>query len=726
MPNGPTSQQLRSWYKSFSEILLKNADIDVNLPEALGLIKNIQVTKWDTTNPETPDVTVTYAYLPQGGNEPVVPAPQDARSQQYQDWLIDALKPAVTNEQIRQLYNMSREGTLMIAVPEKGLKDIQMVYTDPDGKITMSQPASVYRDGGNNKLPAEEQIPDMPVKPASSLKPEDYNIPSRPVAPAQPANMHPGFWSWLGDLLGMDTDYTKLKNYELAMSAYEEEAAQWDEDLIEKQSYTVTNKETNEVVEVAYDEYRLARYEHEQYAQQLEVFKFNPLGKFSAIANSAAKLGEEEEFWVCERISAKSNFLHTPRGKEREALNNINDMVRFDERTDSWVHNWIGHDGVPSKVTEWLPTFRVDDLQLTQLELPKAPGFDQMSADGQAAYMKEMAGLFDLAALGAISHPDIIAKELKPGCTADETAFIIFTPMLNDMFTSGRSNPTEYFKYIEPARAKALDAMTAYTQGDKGPLGELLGCCMRQVLRDCAQLSDLSARAINDTYLVGKLYNVLQDPDLLKASGLNENELQEARANMELYQIMRQGLQAQKDILDHSFEKRTLTPEELQKAAQDVMICHSTMLSLHDGCKESEANAQNSEEYVNLTTNLLNGDFSKMSAKGGRVQGDKREASPYEIASNRLNLLITYLPANKFTMQLADKNWVNQYKQAIMDQSDMSKIGEMSRDELRNIFSKNNSEIASTLMSSSKPKAPELKAPEQQVQKQAEAGVIPG
>ena len=206
MPTGPNDRQLREWYKNFSETLLKNADIDVTNPKHLGLIKNIQVTKCDTTNPETPDVTVTYAYLPQGGNEPVVPAPQDARSQQYQDWLRDALKPAVTNEQIRQLYNMSREGTLMIAVPEKGLKDIQMVYTDPDGKITMSQPASVYRDGGNNNLPADDRIPDMPVKPASSLKPEDYNIPSRPVAPAQPANMHPGFWSWLGDLLGMDTD----------------------------------------------------------------------------------------------------------------------------------------------------------------------------------------------------------------------------------------------------------------------------------------------------------------------------------------------------------------------------------------------------------------------------------------------------------------------------------------------------------------------------------------
>ena len=297
MPKGPTSQQLRKWYKDFSEILLKNADIDVTNPKHLGLIKNIQVTKWDTTNADKPDVQISYAYA----SESAVPFSDTANTNQHAQWLSENLKPADTDEQILRLYNMSQEGTLMLSSYAVGISDIRMVYTDPDGKITMSQPASVYRDGGNNKLPADDRIPDMPVKPASSLKPEDYNIPSRPVAPVKPANMHPGFWSWLGDLLGMDTDYTKLKNYELAMSAYEEEAAQWDLDLIEKQSYTVTNKETNEVVEVAYDEYRLARYEHEQYAQQLEAFKFDPLGKFSAIANSLKDLPERQQFWVKER-----------------------------------------------------------------------------------------------------------------------------------------------------------------------------------------------------------------------------------------------------------------------------------------------------------------------------------------------------------------------------------------------------------------------------------------
>lgn len=374
----------------------------------------------------------------------------------------------------------------------------------------------------------------------------------------------------------------------------------------------------------------------------------HPLGKFSAIANSVKDLPVQQQFWAKEHESVKSDFNKTPRGKGREALNEVKKMLRFDERTDSWVHNWIGHDGIPSKVLEWHPTFRVDNLQLTQLELPKAPGFDQMSAGDQAAHMKDMAGLFDLAALSAMSHPDIISKELKPGCTADETAWVIFSPMLNDMFTHGRDNPTEYFKYIEPARA-----------------------------------------------------------------------------NMELYQIMRQGIQAKKDILDHALEKRTLTPEELQKAAQGVLFCQSVMMGLRDGYKESENAAYASDEYVELSTKLLDSNFSKMTGRA-RVQGEKTEATPYEIANNRLNLLITYLPANKFTLQLGNKNWLNQYKQAIMDKTNVPNVGNMSRSELLGLFSKNNNEIAATLMPSSKLKAPAQNAPEVQVQKQAEAGMLPG
>lgn len=185
----------------------------------------------------------------------------------------------------------------------------------------------------------------------------------------------------------------------------------------------VRESETGKTRHVRYEEYRQACAEHDRFNEPLDALMSHPLGKFSAIANSVKDLPVQQQFWAKEHESVKSDFNKTPRGKGREALNEVKKMLRFDERTDSWVHNWIGHDGVPSKVLEWHPAFRVDNLQLTQLELPKAPGFDQTSAGDQAAHMKDMAGLFDLAALSAMSHPDIISKELKPGCTADETVY---------------------------------------------------------------------------------------------------------------------------------------------------------------------------------------------------------------------------------------------------------------------------------------------------------------
>ena len=221
-------------------------------------------------------------------------------------------------------------------------------------------------------------------------------------------------------------------------------------------------------------------------------------------------------------------------------------------------------------------------------------------------------------------------------------------------------------------------------------------------------------------YLVGKLYNALQsDPELMQASGLTEKEQQEAQANMELYQIMRKGIQAKKNLLEYGFEKRTLTPVQLKQAVQNVLICHSAMLGLNDGYIENQEAAYKSEEYEKLSKDILNPKFSKMTGRG-RVQGEKVEATPYEITLNRLNLLTSIFPANKFTMQLLDKNWVKQYAQTIQEKANMSKIENMSREELRDLFSKKDAEIFVSLMPSSKLEAPKIKEPEIQVQKQTE------
>ena len=717
MPVEPNSQQLQAWYKKFSEVLLKNAEIDVNSPKDLGRVKNFQITKWDTTNPSTPDVKISYAYA----NEAPEPFSDTATKQTHSVWMETNLKPAVTDEQIRQLYNMSREGTLMITAPTSGLQDILMVHTDSHGNITTSLPASAYRDGKNENLPEDQQIPKTPVKPESSLKPEDYNIAPKPVAPKEPANMDPGFWSWVGYMFGFDTDYAKLRRYELEKSAYEDDLAAWKKTVKEKPSHTVTNKKTGETQTIAYDDYRLAIYEHEQYSQQFEVFKADPLGKFSVIANSAAVLADGQ-FWKNEQHSLASSHISTPREHAKQELETVNNRLGFEKRTDLLVHHWLGHNADPKKAKE-LYAFRIDDFSPKQLELPKGPGFDQMPADKQAEYTKDMSTLFDLAALGAISHPDILGKELKYGCTEAETARVIFGPLFNDMFTGGRENATEYFKHVDPAREKALAAMEAYSNGEKGPLGELLGCGMRQMLREAAALEKFTNHALNTPYLIGKLYNVLQkNPDLLQASGLNENELQEAQANAELYQIMRQGLQAKKDILDHVFEKNTLSADQLQKSAQDVLLFHSVVAGMSDGFKKSDAAVQEGKEYQALFVEFFSRDANMMT-RAAKTKDEAADTNRREFVKNRMNFLTSNYPANKFVMQLADKNFVKEYMQAIQEKTNAHIVGNMSRRELWELFSKGDNQIVSTLMPSSKlAPAPKKDAPDLQAQKQVQAG----
>jgi hypothetical protein len=146
------------------------------------------------------------------------------------------------------------------------------------------------------------------------------------------------------------------------------------------------------------------------------------------------------------------------------------------------------------------------------------------------------------------------------------------------------------------------------------------------------------------------------------------------------------------------------------------------MLGLNDGYIENQNAAYNSEEYEKLSKDILNPEFSRMTGRG-RVQGEKVEATPFEITLNRINLLTSIFPANKFTMQLLDKNWVKQYAQTIQEKANMSKIENMSREELRDLFSKKDAEIFVSLMPSSKLEAPKIKEPEIQVQKQTEFNV---
>lgn len=690
----PSKQQLQEWYKKFSEILLKNADIDVTKAESLGCVKNIQITKWDTTNPDKPDIRVSYAYA----NEGVTPFSDAASKADHDKWMNENLKPAVTDEQILRLYNMSLEGTLMITSPQTGLRDIQMVRTEPDGTIVTSLPASAYLDGGNEKLPEENQIPQKPQEPAYSLNPEDYGIAPRPVAPQEPANMDPSIWSIIAYwLFRVDNDYAKLRQYNLDKMAYDEAAAKWDRAADHAETRIERNAATGEEKTVDYEEFRIARNAHELYSQQFASYQNDPLAKFSAIANSAKAL-MTQTFWKSECNSLDFMFRCTPRGKAKAELDSCTQKLDFEKRTDTMLHNWLGHDADPVKTTQYF-AFNLYGIRIKPLELPKSP---------DPAQAQRMSDLFDLAALSATADPDITAPVAKPGKTRQDTAANTFNHILNDMVTSGRSDLRGYYQHIEPAREKALSVLEAYSQGNKGPLAEMLGLGMRNLIKNGRQAGEFSTHAVNTIYMIGKMYNVLQeDKDLLQASGLTEEDLQEAKAHMELYQFIRKGIQAKKDILDHTFENRTLTPDQLQKAAGDVLLFHHVMLGLAAGYKKNEQALYESEAYKQLENSLTVPKDVNDPSKGTKPA----DMETFERVKNQMDVMGNNLPANDFTMGLLDKEGVKQYMQDILEKTDFSKLGDMSREQLRELFSKNNNQIASTLMPAKPKSAPAQEAP---------------
>ena len=716
----PNRQQLQEWYKQFSKVLKDEAGIDVTLPAALGRVKNIEITKWDTTNPDKPDIQISYAYASGKGNKPATPFSETASKADHEKWLTQNLKPAVTDEQILRLYNMSREGTLMISDIREGISDMQMVRTKPDGTITVSLPASMYRNGKNETLPEDDQLPQKPEKPDYSLDPTEYGIPPKPVAPKEPANMNPSIWSLIANwLFGVDNDYAKLRQYDMDKIAYNKAIAKWEHDVEHAENRVVTDEATGQERTIDYEEFRIARNAHEMYSEQLAHYQSNSLAKFNAIADSANAL-MDKNFWRFERDSVKFNFETTPIGKAKDQLDFLNEKLTFEERTDVFLHNWWGHDADPTKVRQYFG-FELGDLQVKPLELPKSPNFNQMTAADQAAHSKYMSDLFDLTALSSLMDPEITAKNPKSGRTPIDEARNRFGHILNDMITSGRPNSREYFRFIDPIREKTMDVLTAYNQGEKGPLAAVLAQGMRQLLLAGHNLEKFTDHVLNTPYVIGKMYNLLQqDKDLLQATGLTEEEMRDAESHMELYRILHQGIQSKKDILDHALEKRTLTAEQLQKAAADVLLFHHVTLGVADGNKQNEKAMYAGEEYQRLANSLtrpkIENGKQAYNADGTPIM-EPVDAVTFNKISKRLEAIGEELPINQFTMGLLNKDGVQQYMQGLMEKSNLSNVGEMSREQLRDLFSKSNDQIATTIMASSKlDLAPKNDAPDVQAQ----------
>ena len=209
-----THKQLHDWYEKFKKAVYEGANIDMLRAEDLGRLKIAYPTKWDVNDPTGAEGDYMYACVPHNELEYEVEPPDYAQIKNRLQWLVDNLRFPSTDDEIQKLYDMSRDGRLMAIQPGHGDFGVQLVYTNEVNEIRVSRPMVETEQADPFDLDPEDRIPDDPGNLVKEPNPEDFGLVDAPRKPVPPENMNPGFFSWLGSLFGINTDYKKLKTYQ--------------------------------------------------------------------------------------------------------------------------------------------------------------------------------------------------------------------------------------------------------------------------------------------------------------------------------------------------------------------------------------------------------------------------------------------------------------------------------------------------------------------------------
>ena len=585
MPNHKISNdQLKQWYQNFKKELYEKANIDVTRKEDLGRVKNFEILSWTEEGCSTPQVDCQYVFVPRNGREYVTPPPDWDDFDEYSKWLMDNLRteePSI--EQMQELYNMSREGTLMAYGPLGGFNTMMQIYTDEFGKIETSPPMMAYDHGSTIPIPEDKKAP---ISPLYVEEPNLETFPgfkTRPVPPEKPENMNPGFWSFIGHLLGFRTDYTKKLLYESKLESYPEKLQDWKNNVEDLEPDVMA-------------EFRMAEHDREIFEREFREFVDSPIGKACAITNGYrwASIGQEDpemsekvaQFWVNEEAFFKKQHAKTPQGVMFNARQKAQTEWDYLDRNKRVVRHLLGHEPNGNDLVEWRGKgmFTMDEYAPTVYELPAHPKGDAATNEEKSAYNKKLAGLAEIANFAVLADSAISGDD--------------YEAVLYDLITVGSDGPSEHFSKLKSARAFGMQAITEYHEGKPEALAELIANSVRQTNQVISGLNTMDEHAMNTLYLADRLMTALKEnEDLRTISGLNENEMQEIAANAELYNVMRRGLEGKMKLLDYGLHQNALGADQLRQASLDVMFA----AYVEDAMAIPEVNGQENFNVRDLT-----------------------------------------------------------------------------------------------------------------------------
>ena len=596
------------------------------------------------------------------------------RTEAYLQWTQDNLQVPESDEEIERLYNMSREGTLMAIDPGFGYHAIRQVYTNERGEISVSVPAKDLQPETKKNVPEEYKLPKEPRDFPEMPDPKEFGVTPPPQPPKAPANMNPGFWSWLGYILWMNTDYAKKKQYEKDLVDYKTKYSEWQKK--QPDSYARYEAETERVMR-----------EQSKYFKEAEEYLEKPLGKLFAIQTSIGDqiFAQEKDlewdkharaplqrFRMREVEFMRQQHADLPQGKSFEALEETQKILKYAKRTRNAVANLLGHDASPDALEEWTSrgVFKPYTYEMEKYPLPKLPANYKATPARRIEFGDIWTNLFQVASFAALSHADILGEELHDGkeignaFTADERAKLNYSFVLQNLFTEGRGDSDEYMQFLDPARKKANDAIQAYHRGDVGPMADLLRGAIRKTNQQAASLSVLNSdHAMNTLYLIGRMWAVVEaDPELQARVGLTVDEIEETKGNIAIHSVMTKGFQAKEKLLMHALYKHTLTAQELQEYSCDLMLSQQVAKKVYLENKEASAQIEETEEYTEV---------AELMAQGG--DNTKIGGLRYELIKR---------PGFEIGKTLLKENWIENAKAAILEQYRLDRITTMSPDEI--------------------------------------------
>ena len=665
--------QLQDWYKNFKKAVYEGANIDMDRTEDIGRLKIYYPDDWNVDEPTGTEGELMFACIPHDGPEYEEEPPEIEQGQERLDWIMNNLRVPKSDKEIQKLYDMSREGTLMAFLPGAGEAGMQQVYTDESNNIRVSLPISVAELADQDTLDPEDRIPQIQSRQVKEPKPEDFGLTGAPVKPEEPTNLNPGFWSWVGYLLGFNTDYAKLRSYQ----NYETRFQEWFDNLGE-----VDPDPTQRVSE--YKETKRAR---DLYVAEVKEFWKKPMGKAVAICKGLG--GMRADMVAEDDVEAMKLFLYIdsevkflkakhrtlPQGQLLHTLEDVNEALKRANRTKEIVKNLVGTQPRPGDLVEWVNNhvFDPEKYQPKAYEVPEHPDYDNVSQEERTGYSKKMNILAEAAGFAAVSLPSVAGDPLFAGFNADETAQLQYSMILHNIFTDGRQNCDKFMVYLEPARMQAKTAIEEYHKGNKGQLAEILANGIRKTNREAACSSSLeSAHSMNTLYLISRMWDALKlDDDLMTAAGLTKEELEETKANAALHRVVTKGLEAKQTLLEYSLYQRKMTPEQVKQAGVDLLFAYQigdVMREEHHAINEAKNNDPKYQAAL-------------LAMKNAGSEADM------EYARRQTELMDLQKPGYQIGKELLKSQWIKNTKEKLLENCNFDRLINMSREDMGSMIS---------------------------------------